>query len=514
MMSRAVSRALRAALMFVALIAVATATVQADDQNYEFRLVADNVQEGEVIVAVRFVDKRSGQPVSGAEIVAQRLDMEPDGMAEMTTPVQILASAEPGLHRFKAKLTMEGRWRLSLTAKVPGENGTVEGQLTLKVMPTVAPSEPAVTQAKGRVLYYRNPMGLPDVSPVPKKDSMGMDYLPVYEGEQGDGSAIKLSPGRIQRSGIRSEPARRQALTRTVRAPGVVQLDERRIFIVALRADAFVQDVAPVTTGDRIKKGERLLRLYSPDISAASAQFITELSAIARGSLEGGARQRLENLSVPPAIVAEMERSRKVPMTIVWTAPRDGVVLERNVVEGMKVTAGASLFRLADLSTIWIVADVPEGDLAAIRVGAPAMVQPRGRPESDFTGKVSLIYPQVGEITRTVKVRVELANPDMFLLPNMYADVEITAGDDKPTLVVPDSAVIDSGTRRIVILDRGDGRFEPRDVAIGSRGDGVMEIRDGIAEGDRVVVAGNFLIDADSNLKAALQSLTVPEGQP
>ncbi|MCA0417411.1 MAG: efflux RND transporter periplasmic adaptor subunit [Proteobacteria bacterium] len=365
-----------------------------------------------------------------------------------------------------------------------------------------------------RILYYRNPMGLPDTSPVPKKDSMGMDYLPVYEGEGNEDGIIKLSPGRIQRSGVRSETVTRQSITQTIRVPGVVQLDERRVSVVTIRADAFVQEVAPVTTGDRVAKGTRLARIYSPEISTAGAQFITELNAATRGVPEGGARQRLENLGVPSEVIAEIERSRKVPLTINWSAPRDGIVLERSVSDGMKMAAGGSLFRLADISTIWVLADVPERELAAVRIGAPATVRLRGRPGASFEGRVSVIYPEIAEATRTAKVRIEIANRDGVLLPNMYADVEIDSSDAAPQLAVPNSAVIDSGTRRIVILDRGEGRFEPREVKLGRRGDGMVAITEGVSEGDHVVVAANFLIDAESNLKAALSGLSQPEAKP
>ena len=376
------------------------------------------------------------------------------------------------------------------------------------------PSEERMAQADPkRVLYYRNPMGLPDTSPVPKKDSMGMDYLPVYEGEGNEDGVIKLSPGRIQRSGVRSEPVRRQNIVQTIHVPGVVQLDERRISVVATRSDAFIQEVAPVTTGDRVAKGDRLVRIYSPEITAAGAQFVSELNAAGRGVPEGGARQRLENLGVQPEIVAEIERTRKVPLTIVWSAPRDGIVLERNVVDGMRMASGDSLFRLADVSMIWVLADVPEGDLAAIRIGAPAIIRLRGRPGTEFAGKVGLIYPQVAEATRTTKVRIEIDNRAGMLLPNMYADVEIGSGEAGPVLAVPDSAVIDTGTRRVVILDRGEGRFEPREVRLGQRGDGMVAISDGVSEGDRVVVSANFLIDAESNLKAALSGLGAPAEQ-
>jgi Cu(I)/Ag(I) efflux system membrane fusion protein len=415
------------------------------------------------------------------------------------------------------------------TVYAPGPRKTEDGRDFLPVRaseeinfdpPAARPAQAAQAPASGaeaerKLLYYRNPMGLPDTSPVPKKDWMGMDYLPVYAGADTDDKVIKLSPGRVQRSGVRSEPVIRQAISRPIRVPGTVQLDERRVSVVATRSDAFIQEVAPVTTGDRVAKGDRLVKIYSPEITAAGAQFVAELNAAGRGVPEGGARQRLENLGVQPEIVAEIERSRKVPLTIVWAAPRDGIVLERNVVDGMRMASGDSLFRLADISTIWVLADVPEGDLAAIRIGAPATIRLRGRPGTVFEGKVGLIYPQVAEATRTTKVRIEIDNRAGVLLPNMYADVEIGSGEAAPALTVPESAVIDTGTRRVVILDLGEGRFEPREVRLGQRGDGMVAISEGVAEGDRVVVSANFLIDAESNLKAALSGLGAPaDGKP
>jgi Cu(I)/Ag(I) efflux system membrane fusion protein len=180
----------------------------------------------------------------------------------------------------------------------------------------------------------------------------------------------------------------------------------------------------------------------------------------------------------------------------------------------MKVAPGDVLFRLADISTVWVLADVPEFDLAAVRIGAPVTIRIRSLPGRTFEGRVSLIYPQVSEATRATRVRIEIANPSGALLSNMYAEVEIGTGNAVPVVAVPDSAVIDTGTRQVVIIDRGEGRFEPRDVKVGLRGEGFTEIREGIAEGDRVVVAANFLIDAESNLKAALRDLTPPEARP
>ncbi len=368
------------------------------------------------------------------------------------------------------------------------------------------PAEPAggqigMAQTGGKkVLYYRNPMGLPDTSPTPKKDSMGMDYIPVYEGEADDGNTVTISPGKVQRTGVRTETVERRVVSRPVRVPGTVTLDERRVTIVATRSDAYVDHVENVTTGDRVRKGEPLVDVYSPEINAAAAQLIANPGF-------DGSRRRLQNLNVPAEVIAEMERTRKVPMAITWSSPRDGVVLERKAIEGMKAAAGDTLFRIGDISLMWVLADVPEYDLGSVKVGQPATVRVRSLPGRTFSGKVGLIYPQVNTQTRTTRVRIELPNPNGVLLPDMYADVEIGTAGSKPVVAVPNDAIIDTGERQVVLVDKGEGRFEPREVKVGVRGETFTEIREGVQAGEQVVTAANFLIDAESNLKSALQSM-------
>jgi membrane fusion protein, copper/silver efflux system len=371
---------------------------------------------------------------------------------------------------------------------------------------TGSPAEMPTTAAAGapvgprRVRYYRNPMGLPDTSPVPKKDSMGMDYLPVYEGEDTDTGVVTVSPGKIQRTGVRSEAAERRALSVPVRAPGSIEEDERRISVIAMRTDSFIETVANVATGDHVHKGQPLLRLFSPEINAAAAQYLTGIGY-------EGARRRLENLGMPAEVIDEIERTRKVPAALTWSSPRDGVVVERNVSDGMRAKSGDVLFRIVDHSRVWVLADVTERDLAAIAEGQRATVRPRSFPGRVFTGTVARIYPHLAMGTRTARLRIELPNPNGELRPAMYADVEIATGNDAPVVTVPEDAVLDTGARQIVLRDRGEGRFEPRAVKVGRRGGGYVEIREGIAAGDRVVTSANFLIDAESNLKAALQGM-------
>ena len=366
----------------------------------------------------------------------------------------------------------------------------------------------AAPSADRKIKYYRNPMGLPDVSPTPRKDSMGMDYIAVYEGEDSDDGSVKVSQGKIQRTGVKSEPAARRVIRTMIRAPGTIQLDERRVSVIAMRAESYVQKVADVTTGAHVVKGQPLMEIYSPAMSSAAAEYISTLNSKVTGG-DGpygrGSRQRLMNLDVPDAAIVALEKSRNVPIGIEWTSPRDGIVLERNAIEGMRAQPGDVLFRIADHSVVWAIVDVAERDLGSVAVGKRTIVRARSFPGREFLGKINVIYPQINKETRTARVRVELPNPELLLLHDMYIDAEIDTGSPEPVLAVPESAVMDSGTRQAVLVDKGEGRFEPREVKLGHRGEGYVEIREGLAEDDPVVVSANFLIDAESNLKAALK---------
>lgn len=366
-----------------------------------------------------------------------------------------------------------------------------------------------------RLKYYRNPMGLPDTSPTPKKDSMGMDYLPVYEGEQDDDSSVKVSAGKLQKAGVQTELAERRTLNTVVRGPGIVEEDERRRSVVSLRFEGFIDTVDNVTTGTHVHKGQPLMRIYGPNLSSAAAEYLSALNARPEAGIGSqalkGARRRLENLGAPDGFVADIERTREVPVYVNWPAPQAGEIVERTAVNGMRAAPGDVLFRIVDHEVVWVMVDVAERDLGLIEVGQKVIVRPRAYPDHPFAGKVTVIYPHLKMETRTARIRIELPNPDDVLRPDMYADVEIATGTEAPVLTVSNSAVIDSGERQIVLLDKGEGRFEPREVKIGRRGGGRVEIREGLAENDKVVVSANFLIDAESNLKAALNGLDAGE---
>jgi membrane fusion protein, copper/silver efflux system len=380
---------------------------------------------------------------------------------------------------------------------------------------TPAVAQEATAQKPRSVKYYRNPMGLPDTSPTPKKDSMGMDYIAVYDDEDTNDGTVRISLGKLQKTGVRSEQVERRVLNVPVRAPGTIEQDERRVSVVSFRFEGFIESVENVTTGQHVHKGQPLMRVYSPAVASAAAEYISVLGAKPASGITSqgirGARRRLENLGISEQAIAEIERTGEMALSVPWLAPQDGEILERAAVNGMRAAPGAVLFRIADHQVVWVIADIAERDLALISIGQKASVRPRAYPNRIFNGKVALIYPHMNAQTRTARIRIELPNPDELLRPDMYADVEIATGSQTPVLTVSSSAVIDSGERQIVLLDKGEGRFEPRPVKLGRRGDGRVEITDGLSESDRVVVSANFLIDAESNLKAALNGLDTGE---
>jgi Cu(I)/Ag(I) efflux system membrane fusion protein len=385
---------------------------------------------------------------------------------------------------------------------------------------TLAPLNPLKLgqEASRKILYYRNPMGLADTSPVPKKDSMGMDYIPVYDGDEpSDGKTIKVSLDRVQRSGVRTELAEARVLVRPVRAVGTVAIDERRATVVTMRSDGYVEDLFVNTTGRIVHAGDRLFRVYSPDIQLAVADLLVAKNwsgSAASGMAKSldGAMQRLRNLGVPEARIREIRDSGNNPRTIDWLAPGDGTVMVKNIINGQRVSAGDELYRIVDLSRLWVIAEVAESDLAEIKVGDNATVTFRAYRSEPVEGTVTFIYPQVTTATRTVQVRIEIANPDGKLKPDMYADVVFHAGGSHDAVTtVPIGAVIDSGTKQIVLVAKGEGRFEPRSVKLGRRSDGHVEIVEGVKVGEQIVTTATFLIDAESNLQSALKTFTEAE---
>jgi len=381
---------------------------------------------------------------------------------------------------------------------------------------TIAAAEEAPpAKAEREILYYRHPMGLPDTSKVPKKDSMGMDYIAVYADEADDDGAgtVKVSLDKLQRSGVRTEKVGKKAISRTVRAAGIVEHDEALLTIIAVRSDGYIEDLFVNKTGQSVEEGDALFRFYSPQIQLAQVDLLVAIRAQGRRDASrelDGAMQKLRNLNVPETRIEEVRKTKTNPRTLDWPSPTAGDVTSKSVIKGQFVEAGDELFRIADHSRVWVIAEVAEADIADIAEGTPVTVTLRAFPNAPHEGEVTFIYPAMRKLeTRTISVRIELPNLDRLLRPGMYADVVFHPGaKDAPVTAVPASAVIDSGTRQVVLVAKGEGRFEPRAVKLGHRGDGYVEVLNGVEPGEEVVTSATFLIDSESNLKAALRAFS------
>jgi len=375
---------------------------------------------------------------------------------------------------------------------------------------TTEPTPESKTPGGGdhRILYYRNPMGLPDTSPRPKKDSMGMDYVPVYADEGKDGDppgTIRVSPGRLQTLGVRTTAAEmRPAAARMVHATGILQFDERHLATVTTKVSGWIEHLAVAATGDPVRRGQTLAEIYSPDLVASEEEYLV---AARMGAVLGAASvQRLRALDTPQGEIDRLRRTGRASRRIAIEAPANGVVIDKPVQQGMRVNAGEVLYRTADLSSLWLIAQVQEQDIGSIAPGQRAHASFVAFPGQIFEGVVEFIYPSLSAETRSARVRIVIPNPDGALRAAMFANVEFDGAPGAGSVLsVPNSAVLDSGTRQVVLIARGDGRFEPRQVHLGTRGDDWVQVVDGISPAERVVVGANFLIDAESNLRAALQ---------
>jgi len=378
-----------------------------------------------------------------------------------------------------------------------------------------------------KLLYYRNPMGLADTSPTPKKDQMGMDYIAVYEGEDesSPGAApaspdqVRISTEKIQKLGVRTEAAAMRMLGKTVRAAGRIEPDERRVFAITAKFEGYVERLHVNATGQAVAKGQPLFEAYSPELLAAQREYVIAMQGVqamqgAGSAAQGGMSQlaesslaHLRHWDLPPAQLQALVKTGQPQRNITFPSPVAGLVTEKKVVQGVRFMPGETLYQVTDLSSVWVIADLSEQDIGLVKNGAKARVTTTAYPNEAFEGRITYIYPTLKAETRSIPVRVEMANPGQKLKPAMFAQVEVSVGGKAPVLTVPDSALIDTGTRRLVLVQVQEGRFEPRQVDIGARGEHYVEILKGVRDGEQVVVAANFLIDAESNLKAVVGGL-------
>lgn len=408
-------------------------------------------------------------------------------------------------------------------------------------MKSPAPEAPkAEMKEEGKILFYRHPMNPEVTSPTPKKDEMGMDYVPVYEEELAItevSGAVRIGPEKVQKLGVKSEEVRRLTLKKTVRTVGRVDHDETAVFNINTKVEGWVEKLYVNKTDQMVHPGDALLTLYSPELVATQEEYLLALKtrknleespygevvkgagepALWAGRLVTAARKRLKYLDISDEEIKRLEEEGNIARTMTVYSPSHGIVTEKTVTEGMKIEPGQTLFEVIDHSRVWVYGEVYEYELPFVKVGQKARIIPSYTPAGVYTATLSHIYTHTGEARheaeggmdgeRTVKVRFTLQNPGHKLKLGMYVNVELDTVAARNALAVPDSAVIDSGTRRVVIIDRKDGTFEPRDVIIGALADNYYEILEGVKEGERVVTSANFLIDSESNLRAALKGM-------
>ena len=391
-------------------------------------------------------------------------------------------------------------------------------QMTTSGSNTAATAPPARAQKAGdvdpatgrKVLYWHDPMVPGQKFDKPGKSPfMDMQLVPVYADSGENESSVAISSRVQQNLGVRTAEVTRGTLTSTVEAVGSVAYNERDVAVVQARSNGFVERLFVRAPLDPVRKGQPLAELYVPDWVAAQEEYLSakrisaQSDAKSLAGLADAAKQRMRLAGMSEAQIAAVEASGKVAARLTITAPIGGVVGELSAREGMTVMAGAPLFRLNGLSTVWVNAEVPESVAAQVRPGNPVEARAPALPGEVFKGKVSAILPEVNPATRTLKARIEVANLAGALVPGMFATVNFSPATRKDVLLVPSEAVIQTGKRSVVIVAQGDGRFVPVDVEIGIDSNGQTEIRKGLQVGQKVVVSGQFLVDSEANLKAS-----------
>ena len=377
---------------------------------------------------------------------------------------------------------------------------------------SAASAPPVAAEAGRKVLYWQDPMVPGQRFDKPGKSPyMDMPLVPVYA-DEAPGAGVKIDPGLTQSLGVRTAVAEKGRLARSVDAVGTIAFDERAVELVQARTAAYVERLFVRAPLDPVRKGEPLARLFVPDWAGAQQEYLALKSSAMPGApdLATAARNRLLLLGMTENQVRAVDREGKPVTHVTLASPLDGVVGELGAREGMNVTPGTTLFRLNGLSSVWVNMDIPEALAGAVRPGAPIVASVPAYPGERFEGKVAAVLPEVNAATRTLKARVELRNPGARLKPGMFATVSIAPREAREAVLVPSEAVIVTGERAVVIVDRGQGRFEPVTVKAGRDEGGRTEILEGIDAGTRVVASGQFLIDSEASLRGVERRMAPP----
>ncbi|MDX1734775.1 MAG: efflux RND transporter periplasmic adaptor subunit [Halioglobus sp.] len=376
-------------------------------------------------------------------------------------------------------------------------------------------------------IFYRNPMNPAVTSPVPAKDHMGMDYIPVYaEEETGPVGTVRIDPVTRHNIGLRTTVVERKPMSRAIRAPGRVTYDEESLVRLHPKVEGWIQEVYIDRTGQGIEYDDILLSIYSPKLVATQQEYLLALKNLAtlRDSpfddiregarrLAASARERLTLLDVPEHQIVELEESREVKEGLHIHAPAGGTLLQVGARQGQYVTPATELYLIADLSTVWVYADIYEYELPWVAAGDRVEMSLASAPGRTFVGSLDYVFPYAEPRTRTTKVRLVFDNTDRVLRPEMFAEVTIFAAEKPDQLVIPVESVIRSGDYNQVFVVNAKGGFEPRRVTLGVESQGEVAISSGLSAGERVVASAQFLVDSESSLRAATARMTEPDVQ-
>jgi Cu(I)/Ag(I) efflux system membrane fusion protein len=399
----------------------------------------------------------------------------------------------------------------SITSDKPGECPICGMQL-------VVASAPA---GERKLLFYRSPMNPAQTSPTPRKDEMGMDYVPVYSDEGGGSPSVRglatvgIDPQRQQLIGLRTAPVTEGPVGGSWRTVGRVAVDETRVHHVSLKFSGFIEQVFVDYVGKQVRAGEPLFSIYSPDVVSAEEEYLLALrtrASLGAGSAQAGedlvaaARERLKLWDIPEQEIRRLERTGKAHRTVTLSTPMGGVVTKKDVVMGHRVVEGDMPYEITDLSQVWVLADAYESDLGRVKLGTPASLTLQAFPNREFPGKVVFIDPIMDPKSRTAKVRLAFPNPTGELRPEMFGEVTLRT-PARTGLSIPTDAIIDSGTHKVVFVSLGEGKFRPREVKIGASDGERSEVLEGLSAGDQVVTRANFLVDSESRLRASLGAL-------
>lgn len=364
-------------------------------------------------------------------------------------------------------------------------------------------------QDENKILYWVAPMDANYRRDKPGKSPMGMDLVPVYASDKSADATVTISPEVVQNLGVRTEPAERTRLWRSIDTVGYVDYDESKVSHIHLRTEGWIEKLAIQSEGERVKKGDFLFDVYSPKLVNAQEELLTALATKNSGLIQA-TKERLAALGISDQQIQRLQQDKKVKQRIAIYAPQDGVVSDLPVREGMFVTPSMKVMTLGDLSSVWLLAEVFERQAQWVEVSQNAEVTLSYIPGKRWQGEVEYIYPSLDAKTRTLKARLRFANPDERLKPNMYANVKIFAGAKNDIIVIPLEALIRTGRAERVIIALGDGRFAARNVNAGIESGNFVEIVEGIEAGENVVVSGQFLIDSEASMRASLNRMSVP----